>query len=98
MERYYVANLEWISSDKGGRKSIPREGTRYCPLIRICKDGGGVDWSIDFVCPDFSITNNIKFKFLVNNAPDNLIEENITYGLYEGNKHVAELRVVDIIE
>lgn len=91
MERYYVANLEWISSDKGGRKSIPREGTRYCPLVRICKDEGSVDWSIDFVCPDFSITNNKKFKFLVNNAPDNLIEKNIEYGLYEGNKHVAEL-------
>ena len=80
MKRYYVADIEWISHDKGGRKSIPKEGTRYCPLIRICKEDSRVDWSIDFVCPDFSI------------------EKNVSYGLYEGNKHVAELRILETIE
>ena len=98
MKRYYVAAIKWISNDKGGRKSIPREGTRYCPLVRICKADSRVDWSIDFVCPDFSITNNIEFRFLVNDVPDNLIEKHATYGLYEGNKHVADLRVLKIIE
>ena len=98
MKRYYVADIEWISHDKGGRKSIPKEGTRYCPLFRICKEDSRVDWSIDFVCSDFSITHNITFKFLVNDTPNNLLEKNVSYGLYEGNKHVAELRILETIE
>ena len=50
------------------------------------------------MCPDFSITHNITFKFLVNDTPNNLLEKNVSYGLYEGNKHVAELRILETIE
>lgn len=98
MRKYFIANIKWISFEKGGRKTLPREGTRYCPLVRMYKDNDVLDWSIDFICPNFYKTNSIKFKFLVENAPTDLIEKDMKYGIYEGSKHVAEIRIVDIVE
>ena len=54
MEDKFVASIKWISHKKGGRKEEPKEGTRYCPLIRIYKVIGYEEWSIDFICPDFN--------------------------------------------
>ena len=90
MNRCYIAEIEWIPFEKGGRRKAPAEGVRYCPIIDL---GTSENWSIDFVCPDFSKTNMIKFSFLSESAPDNLIESSQKYMLKEGARKVACLVV-----
>lgn len=86
MRKYFVASIKWTSFEDGGRKVIPKQGTRYCPLIRINDDGKNIDWSIDFVCPDFTQGSNIEFRFLVDKAPSDLIKKGIAM------KYMKEIR------
>ena len=96
MKRYYIASVKWISLENGGRK-MPCKGTRYCPIIRLNQVNDYEDWSIDFICPDFSKESHIRFKFLVDNGPDHLIKINQKYEICEGNKKVAEIIIKKII-
>ena len=89
MIKYYEARIEWIAHEQGGRKEIPPEGTRYCPLIKI----NGEDCSIDFICPEFSVTSIIKFKFFSNQICYNL-SANDSYELFEGEKKVAIIKLL----
>lgn len=95
MIKYFISQIDWIPYEEGGRKKFPPEGVRYCPLIRINGVANYEDWSIDFICPDFEKTNLIKFKFLVDNAPYELIKNNMNYYIYEGNKKVAKLKIIE---
>ena len=90
VKRYFVAEIEWIPFEEGGRRSVPYEGARYCPIIDL---GTSETWSIDFICPDFSKTNTVKFSFLSENAPEDLIEISKKYRLKEGSRDVAYLIV-----
>lgn len=94
MGRYFKAIISWIKFENGGRKNIPEQGTRYCPLIRIYKGQSHIEWSIDFICPDFTKTFNIEFKFLSDAAPTHMIQMGETYEIYEGNKKVAEIKKI----
>lgn len=96
MKKYFVAGIDWICYEKGGRKKPPKKGARYCPLIRIYNDADYEEWSIDFICPNFDSTNVIKFSFLVDTAPNHLLEKNIVYGIYEGSRKVAEIEITEI--
>ncbi len=96
MKKIFTANIKWVSYEKGGRKKIPIEGTRYCPLIRINKDTDFEEWSIDFICPNFCVTDIIHFKFLADTAPSHLIEKNSIYEIFEGYRRVAKIRIIDI--
>ena len=93
MKQYFISKIEWVEFKNGGRRVIPPKGTRYCPLIKI--DDIEDKWSIDFMCPDFSKTDLIEFSFLVDSAPMEKITINKTYNLYEGNKFVAFLKIID---
>ena len=90
MKKSFIAEIKWIPFEEDGRRSIPAEGVRYCPIIDL---GTSENWSIDFVCPDFSKTNMIKFSFLAENAPENLLETSKKYILREGNREVAYIVV-----
>ena len=94
MNNYFTAHIEWMSYDNGGRRTIPPQGTRYCPLIQLYEKERCVEWSIDFICPDFSKTDLIQFCFLVEDAPTNLIEMNGEYNIFEGAKKVAKIKVI----
>ena len=88
---YYKAIVKWISKENGGRVSPPPEGTRYCPLIKI----DNFDWSIDFVCTKLNKdTMFIEFTSLSKEAPLHLLSMNEVYGVYEGKKKVAELKIM----
>ena len=91
----FFANIKWVSSQSGGRKMPPKQGTRYCPLIRLEDKGNAMDWSIDCICPDFNNTDKIIFKFLVDNAPENLIIVGNQYDLFEGNRMVAKISILE---
>ena len=94
MKRYFSSKIKWISYEEGGRKMIPPEGTRYCPLIRIKNQNSFQDWSIDFICPNFAKKEIIKFCFLAENAPVEIIKLGNTYSIYEGSKRVAILEIL----
>lgn len=53
------------------------------------------EWSIDFICRDFKETDLIKFQFLVEDAPCGLIKKNMDYNIYECNRKVAELKIIE---
>lgn len=95
MNKFFVASISWISFEEGGRKIIPPKGTRYCPLIHLNDEMYCADWSIDFICPNFSKTNVINFKFLAKNAPYHLIKRGEKYEIYEGRKKVAKIDIID---
>ena len=93
--RYFIANIAWIPYEEGGRKKRPPKGTRYCPLISIYRNGNCEMWSIDFICPDFDETKTIEFNFLVNDAPSDLVRNNVFYDVFEGNRKVAKIFVLN---
>lgn len=91
---YFTANIKWVNNENGGRRTFPPKGTRYCPLIRLDDGKKSMDWSIDSICSDFKYTNKIIFKFLANNAPEDLIIVGQQYELYEGKRKVAEISIL----
>ena len=97
MKEYFVSSINWISYENGGRKKVPPKGTRYCPMLQICHNTKIEDWSIDFICPDFEETDMIEFKFLVNDVPSGLLEKDEKYFIYEGNKLVAQIKILEIM-
>lgn len=88
----YLAKISWFS-EEGGRKKTPKEGMRYCPIIDIITEKN--KWSIDFICPDFKRTDMIEFTFLAADAPEKTININEKYYLYEGDRKVAEVIIVE---
>lgn len=95
MVKYFIAEIFWIAYEEGGRNKLPPTGTRYCPLLHFWGMSKNEEWSIDFICPNFEKTNVIKFKFLSEEAPDELIDINEFYNICEGNKKVARLKVIE---
>ena len=95
MKKYFIAQIDWIPYKEGGRKKVPPERMRYSPLIRINGTVSYEEWSIDFICPDFGKTNLIKFQFLVDEAPCELIKKGMNYNIYEGNRKVAKLKIIE---
>lgn len=98
MKSDFNARIEWISYENGGRRCVPPQGTRYCPLIRLYEKERCVEWSINFVCPDFNETDLIDFAFLAKEAPIDLVELNKEYDIFEGAKKVAKIRVIAYVQ
>lgn len=94
MKKYFISQIDWIPNEEGGRKKIPPEGTRYCPLIRINEALGNTDWSIEFFCPGIEERMVIKFNFISEKAPMSFLIKNKKYELFEGNKKVAEIKII----
>ncbi len=94
MKKYFISRIEWIPLEKGGRRSIPPEGTRYCPIIRLDEEEKK-SWRIDFVCPNINKTAIIEFFFFSDDAPIEKIQINKAYDLYEGSKMVARIYIQD---
>lgn len=90
MSKDFSAKIEWIPHNEGGRKKYPPKETRYCPMINV---DDVTSWSIDFICPDFSETDFISFRFLVDEAPNDAITMGAKYDLYEGGKRVAVITI-----
>lgn len=91
MKTYFNARIEWIDYSAGGRKVTPSLGARYCPIIRISDNE---HWSIYCICPDFDTTDHIEFTMFSDAAPSEKILENKYYGLFEGNRKVAEVFII----
>ena len=87
----YIAQIEWIPTNQGGRKTPPEAG--YCPII--VTEGNTFDlqsdcWSI--IIHDLQIVNTsktiCKIQYFSELAPQNLFP-GAKFMLYEGLKLVA---------
>ncbi len=98
--RHFLANIQWISYDKGGRKALPNVGTTYFPHIVLDKDIYQTPWSIAFsVVPcEHDGKCLISFRMLVDNEGTRQFCAGITPGnnfrLFEGKQLVAKGTIV----
>ena len=92
------AKIKWLSAEEGGRKipvpvvSAEQDNNRYCPLIifpnAIMSSEG---WSADIYVQSQinKYESMIKISYLSENAPFELLQEEATFELFEGNRLVA---------
>jgi hypothetical protein len=88
------ANLRWLTKDEGGRE-YPPTGQEYVTVARF-KDPAG-DWSRDawsVVVRFLDDPQHGEVGFLVDEAPDHLLQSGSEFELYEGAKKVAEVTVL----
>ena len=94
----YIAQINWLPFDQGGRKTIP-SGNMYCPII--VTEGSTFDlqnecWSI--IIRNIQIVGGGKtlceIQYFSELAPKNLFP-GIKFMLYEGSKLVATGFVVE---
>ena len=95
MRSVFIARIKWIPFEDGGRSVLIPQGVRYCPIIHIPSNKSTIEWSIDFISPNFKETDIIEFKFLSNNAPEELLKCGEIYGLFEGPKKVAIIKILN---
>lgn len=91
MGKYFSAQIDWISLENGGRKTIPPDGTRYSPIIKVADKDFYGDWSVDFICTKIINGNQmiVNLSFLSPNAPESMLEKGKKIYLLEGDKKVA---------
>lgn len=94
----YIAQIQWLSYDQGGRKSLP-SGNTYYPII--ITEGNVFDpqkecWSV--IVSDMQTIDTLKtiskIQYLSEKAPKNLFPKT-KFMLYEGPKLVATGIIVD---
>ncbi|EAM2866277.1 hypothetical protein AHS81_21460 [Salmonella enterica] len=93
----YPVRIEWLSPDKGGRKSIPREG-KYYSVSRFPEDEAWQSnaWSVVFELKKKKVEGQIivsygTVDFLMDKAPKERMEKYDRFEIYEGPKKVANV-------
>jgi hypothetical protein len=87
-----TARIVWKSQSEGGRQTPP-SGPQYVTVARFDTDHGDVDsWSL--VVDQLSRSSDAMewiatVRFLVPEAPSELLRDGATFGLMEGKKRVA---------
>jgi hypothetical protein len=87
------ALISWVPAEKGGRQNPP-PGPRYISPVRLFGKGGGTDgeWSL---VVDFEKTfgdglfTYATIRFLVPEAPHDLLADGARFELHEGRRLVA---------
>lgn len=87
------AKINWLSFSEGGRKEIPYGG-KYSTVAKFKenKDWPDKAWSVVLKCskkPYQSLTTIMNIKFLVDKAPQKLLQKGSKFTLYKGKKIVA---------
>lgn len=92
------AEIFWVSSEKGGRKSLPF-GDKYAPFIidkGQCLETQTELWSV-FVINKTSIDKSItiaNLRYVSEKAPNKLVY-GYEFDLYEGPKKVATGKIIE---
>jgi hypothetical protein len=90
------AHIHWLSEAEGGRKNLPTS-LRYTTVARFSsqKEWPNNAWSI---VAEFSelptFDSAARVKFLVDEAPHELLQTGATFELLEGHKVVATVQVL----
>ena len=93
-EEIVKARICWLKEEAGGRQTPP-SGPRYVTVVRFDKEKDkwpNEAWSLvlDFRgAPDESLCITADVRFLVPEAPVQLLHSGSTFELLEGNKVVA---------
>lgn len=94
------AQIRWIPADKGGRNKPP-VGPSYSTVAKfedIQEKWPAEAWSVvlEFIDPpDQSGFHCADMRFLVDNAPQQLLHDGSKFELFEGPKRVATGEVVN---
>ncbi len=101
MSKSVRARVHWVSSEEGGRLSVP-SSKRYATVARFAEDANSwlrEAWSIVLEFDESpSGSRNpclARARFLVEEAPVDRLKPGRTFELYEGSKKVA---VVEVLE
>ncbi|MBS9443672.1 MULTISPECIES: hypothetical protein [Photorhabdus] len=93
----YQIKVEWISEQNGGRKNPPPAG-RYFAVSRFPEDINWQNnaWSVVFEFKstekkDNEYVSEGTVRFLMENAPNERMETNEYFNIYEGPKKVAKV-------
>jgi len=89
--------LTWIPLEEGGRKVAVSKGIRYCPIISFSENREPEEWSADIIIieTDGNKKSVVDLTFLLDNAPFELLQKDVAFRLFEGNKLVANGVVVE---
>ncbi len=101
MKKVFV-KITWESAESGGRKAAP-EGASYIAVVRF-KGQSEADWKknawslrLEFLDPEEKMEGNSCYAFaafLSNAAPSELLSPDAEFKLYEGNRPVADVKVL----
>jgi hypothetical protein len=91
MKKAVRAKIRWVRPEDGGRKSVMPVGMRYCPIIVFeGNQSGGTLWSAEIYNVSISgYTSVAEVSYLVEGAPQHLLQSGNTFSLYEGQRIVA---------
>jgi hypothetical protein len=99
---HITAELRWLPAVRGGRRAPPEAGSRYSTLVRFSHETEEQwrkeAWSVivDLLEPaDASGVQKGDVRFLSENAPANWLQPGARFGLYEGERKVADGVVLD---
>lgn len=97
-----LARVTWLTPEEGGR-SVPPTGPRYSAPVRFegqAAGAEGANWSlvIDLQShPPGSADWIAEVRFLVEDAPQELLRLGASFELYEGKKRVARGILVSLV-
>ena len=92
MKKFMQAEIEWITPEDGGRKTVMPITMRYCPVIVFEQEqSGGSLWSAEIYNIEIHDRKSIaKVSFLMETAPFHLLSQGNKFSLYEGPRVVGE--------
>ena len=93
MKKAVKAQINWMSLEDGGRRSILPVGMRYCPIIIFESDqSDSTLWSAEIFNTSIEGRCSIAdVSYLVDDgAPFRLLQPGNKFSLYEGQRVVAE--------
>ncbi|WP_313003796.1 hypothetical protein [Pseudomonas sp.] len=93
----YPIRVEWLPTVEGGRKTVLGRGSYY-PIARFPEDDDWPDnaWSValelndPFQCDERTVSIGMV-KFLMKNAPEEKLQINKRFEIYEGPQKVADV-------
>lgn len=85
------AEIEWIKYENGGKKKIPALNDKFYSHIKLNCHEELFNWSFVIINIEFitELKTFSKVDFLMNHAPQDLLEKNTKFQIYEGPKLVA---------
>ena len=100
MTKSKQVQVNWVPMGKGGRTSLPT-GLRYSTVSRFEEDGAKWEkeaWSIVLEFERSPLEQGTpsygQARFLVEDAPVERLQTGRTFELFEGNKKVADVKVL----
>jgi translation elongation factor EF-Tu-like GTPase len=93
------ALIKWLSKESGGR-TTPAIGPKYFGVAKFKTDDINYwkkkAWSVEleFSNKEQRVIHEANIRFLVAEAPHNLLEKGIEFELLEGEKSVCSVRII----